>query len=252
MWRLTPDDRDRLGEAVRSRLGGAGLGRIDAMLDLLAAVGRGVEPDLPPGRRSACVWLPDLDTQPWLDARALPFLEPIRQRWREIRAEYDGLSSRRDLVPYLANDPAHRSWTAFFFVHDGRWQEESAQQCPLTHTLLRACPIGPGDAMFSVLAPRAQIEPHHGVDNLTWTVHLGLDVPHGATLVVGGDARAWREGEWLVFDDSYRHSARNDSDARRGILLFDVWNAGLTAVERDALGFLLPEILRVQPHRAPA
>jgi aspartyl/asparaginyl beta-hydroxylase (cupin superfamily) len=252
MWRLSPDDRERLGEALRARLGSSGLVRIDDMLALLVAVGRGVEPDLPPGRRSACVWLPGLETRPWLDAGSLPFLEPIRERWREIRAEYDRVSSRRDLVSYLPNDPAHERWTAFFFVHDGRWQEESARQCPVTHALLRACPIGPGDAMFSVLAPRAEIEPHHGVDNLTWTVHLGLDVPDGAALLVDGEARAWREGEWLVFDDSYRHSARNDSDARRAILLFDVWNAGLTAVERDALGFLLPEIFRLQPRRGPA
>jgi aspartyl/asparaginyl beta-hydroxylase (cupin superfamily) len=44
----------------------------------------------------------------------------------------------------------------------------------------------------------------------------------------------WREGEILVFDDTIEHTARNDSDDLRVVLIFDVWNPLLAKEERDA------------------
>jgi aspartyl/asparaginyl beta-hydroxylase (cupin superfamily) len=52
---------------------------------------------------------------------------------------------------------------------------------------------------------------------------------------VGGEAREWRVGTAWVFDDTIEHEAWNDSDEARAILIFDVWNPELTALERDLL-----------------
>jgi aspartate beta-hydroxylase len=54
-------------------------------------------------------------------------------------------------------------------------------------------------------------------------------------LRVGGEARRWRVGECLVFDDSFVHEAWNDSDHTRVVLIFDIWNPHLTEIERGAL-----------------
>jgi aspartyl/asparaginyl beta-hydroxylase (cupin superfamily) len=58
-------------------------------------------------------------------------------------------------------------------------------------------------------------------------------VPEKCTYRVGFDRRTWTEGELLIFDDTIEHTARNDSDQLRVILIFDVWNPLLAPEERD-------------------
>ena len=50
---------------------------------------------------------------------------------------------------------------------------------------------------------------------------------------MGGDTREVRAGHAWVFDDTIEHEAWNDSAAPRAILIFDIWNPQLTALERD-------------------
>ena len=89
------------------------------------------------------------------------------------------------------------------------------------------------NAMFSALAPRTRIPPHHGETNARVVVHLPLVVPPGCSYRVGFEERRWKVGEILAFDDSIEHEARNDGDELRVVLIFDVWNPLLSAGERD-------------------
>jgi aspartyl/asparaginyl beta-hydroxylase (cupin superfamily) len=73
------------------------------------------------------------------------------------------------------------------------------------------------------------------VTNTRAIVHLPLIVPEGCGFRVGGETRAWREGEAFAFDDTIEHEAWNGSDATRIILLFDVWRPELDTAERAAL-----------------
>ena len=45
----------------------------------------------------------------------------------------------------------------------------------------------------------------------------------------------WREGELVMFDDTFLHEAWNRSNSVRIILLMDCWNPYLTTVEREAV-----------------
>ncbi|MFX7090878.1 aspartyl/asparaginyl beta-hydroxylase domain-containing protein, partial [Acinetobacter baumannii] len=72
--------------------------------------------------------------------------------------------------------------------------------CPETAVALDAAPLSviPGkapSAFFSILRPGAHIPPHTGVTNTRAIIHLPLVVPEGCTFRVGGETRAWREGE---------------------------------------------------------
>lgn len=44
-----------------------------------------------------------------------------------------------------------------------------------------------------------------GPSNNRLTVHVGLVVPPGLSITVGGETRGWTEGEAIVFDDSFEH-----------------------------------------------
>jgi aspartate beta-hydroxylase len=54
-------------------------------------------------------------------------------------------------------------------------------------------------------------------------------------ITVGGETRVWREGEPLVFDDTYEHSTWNDTGGDRVVLLFDLWHPDLAAGEVEAI-----------------
>jgi hypothetical protein len=43
----------------------------------------------------------------------------------------------------------------------------------------------------------------------------------------------------MIFDDSYEHSAWNDSDAARIVLIFEIWHPALSAAERAAVAGML-------------
>lgn len=68
--------------------------------------------------------------------------------------------------------------------------------------------------------------------NIRTIIHLPLIVPDGCRFRVGGETRAWREGEAFAFDDTIDHEAWNDSDEMRAVLIFDVWNPYLSEAER--------------------
>jgi aspartyl/asparaginyl beta-hydroxylase (cupin superfamily) len=112
--------------------------------------------------------------------------------------------------------------------------------CPETAAALAALPQNriPGKAptaFFSILKPGAHIPPHTGVTNTRAIIHLPLVVPPGCTFRVGGETRAWQEGEAFAFDDTIEHEAWNRSAETRIVLIFDVWNPHLTEAEQKLL-----------------
>ena len=98
------------------------------------------------------------------------------------------------------------------------------------------------EALFSVFAPGTHLLPHRGVTNTRLVGHLPLVVPADCALRVGDRLHVWREGEVVVFDDTYEHEAWNRSDETRVVLIFDIWNPHLTPAECEALAALVPAI----------
>ncbi|MGE5167578.1 MAG: aspartyl/asparaginyl beta-hydroxylase domain-containing protein, partial [Deltaproteobacteria bacterium] len=72
--------------------------------------------------------------------------------------------------------------------------------------------------------------------------HLPLVIPENCAIAVGGEEKVWREGEAFSFDDTFEHEAWNRSDRTRVVMLLDVWNPYLTAVECEAITGLIEGI----------
>ena len=77
-------------------------------------------------------------------------------------------------------------------------------------------------SQFLRLEPGVQLRPHCGEGNFRWVMHLGLDVPSGVAITVGGKTVAWEEGKVIVFDDSYLHSVEHNGDRDRVVLAMQV------------------------------
>lgn len=139
---------------------------------------------------------------------------------RELKAEAPRL---RSLAARAA--PSFVSWPEP--IHGGGWDVFALKwQGKVVPPWLSAFPWLANRSLFNVgfsrLAPGTVIDPHYGYDAGVLRLHLGLECPGGATITVGQETRRWEEGEVLLFDDTQRHSARNDGDRERLILLVDI------------------------------
>ena len=237
---------------LRANVGNDALSRIDRAL--ATVYGQPAPKPSHPLQLPTFLWLPDLPDLPWFEREQFPFLQKIEQATVQIREELLGvLANESELSPYVdmpESAPAaivwrnlNRSpkWSAYHLYRHGERIEAHCQRCPQTVALLESLPIMrvPGhspEILFSVLKPRTHIPPHTGVINGRLTVHLPLIVPENCgALRVGGEARTWRTGECLIFDDSFFHEAWNGSDETRVVLIFDIWDPYLAEAERIGL-----------------
>jgi ornithine lipid ester-linked acyl 2-hydroxylase len=117
------------------------------------------------------------------------------------------------------------SWKTYEFVFFGIEKRSNISQCPKTYAILQQIPELI-TAQFSVMLPQTHILPHKGYSKMILRNHLGLIIPPGKQcgIKIEDETYYWREGELVVFDDSYIHEAWNNSDELRAVLMFDVAN----------------------------
>jgi aspartyl/asparaginyl beta-hydroxylase (cupin superfamily) len=196
---------------------------------------------------------PFLPADEFFERRHFPWMAEIEAQTAAIRAEFEALlaGDPAAIRPYVRQEkgtPANRwtaldnrlDWGACFLWEYGEPNLPVLERCPVTAAALEALPRNriPGrapSAFFSLLQPRTRIPPHTGVTNTRAIIHLPLIVPQGCGFRVGGETRAWREGEAFGFDDTIEHEAWNDSDQLRVVLIFDVWNPHLSVEEQELL-----------------
>jgi beta-hydroxylase len=79
-------------------------------------------------------------------------------------------------------------------------------------------------ALFAELPPGAKLNPHRDPFAGSLRYHLGLDTPNDdrCAIWVDGVPYSWRDGQGVVFDETFIHWARNDTDKSRLILLCDI------------------------------
>jgi len=243
-------------QELRSRCGRGELRRIHRAFERFFSANP--EPPPHPLQRPTFLFVPGLPDLPWFKREMFPFLSAIEDQTDRIRDEMLAvLTEETELRPYVdMPDDApgakfmgelNRSlkWSAYHFYRHGERIDAHCRRCPVTAAALDALPLhrvpdhGP-EAMFSVLRPGAHITPHTGVINGRLTVHLPLLVPPDCgALAVAREARPWQEGQCLVFDDSFVHEAWNKSEHTRVVLIFDLWNPYLSAIEQEAMAMVI-------------
>ncbi len=211
------------------------------------------------GRRKVYVnecagtYFPFLPADEFFERSHFPWLPTLEAQTAAIRRELAALlaSGAPGFAPYVNMAPGvpdnkwtpldgSAAWDAYYLWHYGKPVADAHRRCPATIAALAAVPQlhVPGrcpNAFFSILRPGARIPPHTGVTNIRAIVHLPLIVPQGCGFRVGGETRAWREGEAFAFDDTIEHEAWNESDQLRAVLILDVWNPHITMAERALL-----------------
>ncbi|QJU59654.1 tetratricopeptide repeat protein [Sphingomonas sp. AP4-R1] len=203
-------------------------------------------------------YYPGLPQRAFFDREEFDWVAALEAKTPEIVAELEALVASDPLrEPYVVPEPGRPAkahpllgdtrWSAFHLFREGAPIEENVARCPKTFAALADLPMpritGRSPmAMFSVLRPHTHIPPHNGMINTRLICHLPLIVPEGCRLRVGNHTRAVEAGKMMIFDDSVRHEAWNDSDETRIVLIFEIWRPELTEAERTALTTLFGTI----------
>jgi beta-hydroxylase len=190
--------------------------------------------------------------EPFLDHRAVPGLVELGEHWRDIQAELLPLLAERNAIPALGEiSPDHKKiardghWKSFFFTGYGFRARENHARCPRTSALLDKVP-GLVVAFFSIMEPGTHVPPHRGVTKAWLNCHLGMVIPEGTgrcAMEVAGETVEWREGEWLVFDETNRHQVWNERAEPRVVLFLQV-KRPMRLVGRVAADLLIALIRR--------
>ena len=167
--------------------------------------------------------------RPVLDPADYPELAPLAQNWTTIRDEARRLADAGRIGVALANNDVgfnsffKRGWKRFYLKWYGDPLPSAAALCPRTVELLQAIP-GVKAAMFAQLGPGAQLNAHRDPFGGSLRYHLGLITPNSPDcfIDIDGERHSWRDGEVLMFDETFIHWARNDTGVARIILFCDV------------------------------
>ena len=212
-----------------------------------------------PRQRPKFFFFPDLPNTPYQDPYLHPWAKRLTLAFPLIRADALRVLEEDRRLPnfipdtarvedYVSGEGVAPSWEAFFFYRHGKRFDANHRRCPETSAVLESielCRIADQapEILFSVLKPGSHINAHHGVTNVRLVMHLPLVGPRDCALnLVDHGEHPWKEGQLVMFDDTYLHEAWNRSDATRIVLLMDCWNPHLTEVERHAVQQLLETI----------
>ncbi|XP_004705730.1 aspartate beta-hydroxylase domain-containing protein 1 [Echinops telfairi] len=234
--------------AYARRYSWAGMGRVRR-----AAQG-GPGPEGGPGglgiQRPGLLFLPDLPSVPFVPRDSQRHdVELLESSFPAILRDFGAVS-----WDFSGATPLPRGWSPslapgcyqLLLYQAGRCQPSNCRRCPGAYRALRGLRSFMsgntfGNAGFSVLLPGAQLEGRCGPTNARVRCHLGLKIPPGCELVVGGEPQCWAEGHCLLVDDSFLHTVAHNGapgDGPRVVFIVDLWHPNVAGAERQALDFV--------------
>ncbi|WP_162617690.1 aspartyl/asparaginyl beta-hydroxylase domain-containing protein [Yoonia maritima] len=163
------------------------------------------------------------------DPNEFDWVAVFESQWETIRDELFALTQIEPerVKPYDFNHamsfpPLH--WKTMGLKFWGIRIHKNLDRCPTLAGILEARPEITSLSL-SILEPHSNINPHQGDTDAVYRCHLGLKVPAplpDCGFQVGKDIRSWEEGKILVFCDAQTHTAWNQTDERRAVVIFDV------------------------------
>jgi beta-hydroxylase len=99
--------------------------------------------------------------------------------------------------------------------------------------------------MFALIGPQSKVGNHRDPFAGSIRYHLGLITPNRdeCRIFVDGHQYSWRDGEDLVFDETYVHRFENLTDETRIILFCDVERPLRTRLMRAVNGFVIRHVV---------
>ena len=167
--------------------------------------------------------------KPYLDEASFPELAPLKANWEMIRdealalQEQEHIKASEKLDDLGFNSFFKRGWKRFYLKWYGSSFPSAQELCPNTVALLEQIPNVKA-AMFAMLPPGGKLVEHRDPFAGSIRYHLGLSTPNSddCRIYVDNQPYSWRDGEVVLFDETFVHHAENYSDKNRIVLFADV------------------------------
>ena len=168
-------------------------------------------------------------TTPYLPTREVPELQVLDDNWEVIRDEAQEMAELQRIKAAERHDDIgfnsffKYGWKRFYLKWYDARHPSAEELCPRTVAILKGLPMVKA-AMFAELPPGGKLNRHRDPFAGSLRYHLGLATPNDdrCHIIVDGDSYSWRDGESVVFDETYVHEAYNKSEANRIILFCDI------------------------------
>lgn len=170
-----------------------------------------------------------VSAKPILDSGEFAESAILRDHWEILRDEGLMLLKQGYIkAPTKNNDIGFNSffkqgWTRFYVKWYDAILPSARSLCPKTTQLVE----GMRDVravMFVVLPGRSRLNPHRDPFAGSLRYHLGLVTPNSddCRIFVDDESYSWRDGEDVLFDETYIHWVENKTDQFRLILFCDI------------------------------
>lgn len=167
--------------------------------------------------------------KPYLSLSDFPGLAVLRNNWERIREEALTLENKELIKGSNKyndigfNSFFRRGWKRFYIKWYNDFHPSAKVHCPYTIDLLQQIPAIKA-AMFVVLPAGSRLPSHRDPYAGSLRYHLGLITPNSdnCRIIVDGTPYAWKDGEDVLFDETYVHHAENETEKDRLILFCDV------------------------------
>lgn len=193
--------------------------------------------------------------KPIMNLADFPELKAVQENWEIIRDEAVALREAGNFDQ--VTDPNSKSyydigfrtfykygWSKFYLSWYGTDLNSAKKLCPKTLEIISKVPNVNG-AMFSVLPPGSKLTKHLDPVATSLRYHLGLKTPNddGAFINIDGTTYSWRDGDALLFDETYLHYANNNTEKDRVILMLEVDRP--TGIIGKIINFIFKQIMRI-------
>ncbi|WP_158601368.1 aspartyl/asparaginyl beta-hydroxylase domain-containing protein [Marinomonas rhizomae] len=171
--------------------------------------------------------------QPIINTLQYKELDELRKNWKIIRDEALALQRQGELESI--NKPGsdayydvgfrtfHKyGWRKFYLKWYGYTHTSAQKLCPQTTKILSKIKNING-AMFAYMPENSELTRHLDPVACSLRYHLGLETPNSndCFINVDGQQYAWQDGKDLLFDETYLHFVKNNTDQSRLILMCD-------------------------------
>ena len=155
----------------------------------------------------------------------------LENNWKQIRRECISCLPHVEELDNIGKnyivekDEFWQGWKTFEFRMFGKDNLGNMQKCPTLANILKS-DANITSAFFSIMQSGKTLSSHYGPFKGILRYHLGLICPPRESgpcfISVDGQTYDWKDGEGVLFDETYKHFVHNKTPYDRVILFLDV------------------------------
>ena len=165
----------------------------------------------------------------YINLEQFPELQVLRDNWLIIKKEAEKLYQEGYIAASDHYDDAgfnsffRRGWKRFYLKWYDQALPSAKNLCPETLKLIENIP-SINAAMFTLLPSGSKLVRHRDPYAGSLRYHLGIMTPNSEKcyINVDGESYFWRDGEVIMFDETFIHYAENATNQDRIIFFCDI------------------------------